>query len=244
MFNFLIYCKKNKSCTMFLFIATVIVFIVHDTEGQTSDYIDKLQSTPEITFVTCKESRTFKLDKFMPAGDSCSDLEMDFQLAFGAVIHFSSTLQHTWKFNGVGNNDSMHQKSPVRVEVVNNQAGDMERATIFLGGIGASDLPSSVKPDLPDNISIKPDSAAPLDFSIRKISYFCGKQPQTVVELYKKFTYPPGYGRREPAYNYPELSMFHCGNSVHIPEPGKVRTRGILINYWHILHPPEFKEMP
>jgi len=48
--------------------------------------------------------------------------------------------------------------------------------------------------------------------------------------------------RREPArLNYPELSMFHYGGSVHLPSPGSLEERGFLINYWHILHPDELE---
>jgi hypothetical protein len=78
----------------------------------------------------------------------------------------------------------------------------------------------------------------PLDFSFDKKVFSCVPEHEAKV-IVRKFTYPPGYMRREPVLNYPELSMFHYGTSVRMPSIGSIEERGVLINYWHILHPQD-----
>ena len=70
-------------------------------------------------------------------------------------------------------------------------------------------------------------------------SAFLCNDSSTVKPELRVFNYPPGYMRREPVLNYPELSMFHYGGSVKMPTSESIRLKGFMMNYWHLLNPPE-----
>jgi len=104
------------------------------------------------------------------------------------------------------------------------------KISIRLDSINDSLNQKNLPMNLLNDFKIPPDTSNPLNYSINRITFLC-KQPDIVIK--RKFTYPPEYMHRCPIHNYPEHSMFHHGNSIHMPTSESIRLRGIMIFEYH-----------
>jgi hypothetical protein len=180
---------------------------------------------------------SFSLDRFKPEGDSCVQVLVNIPKMSGAWARFLFTSEKRWQFENIGYLDSSERLGSIRVRTTFDEGGYFFKAKIIVSST------IDTLPKIAENTGRRWDvpraepSPLPFDFSFERKAAVCNPGKKTTVVV-RKFTYPPRYMRRDPEpLNYPELSMFHYGNRVHLPTPGSLNERGVLINYWHILHP-------
>jgi hypothetical protein len=181
---------------------------------------------------------SFSLDKFKPEGDSCAQVIVKFPRISGAWACFLYTGEKRWQFENIGYLDSSGRCAGIRVRTTFDENGYFYKAKIIVGSevdtLSKIELNTTRKGDVPAH---QPPPPLPFDFSFERKAANCGPETKATV-IVRKFTYPARYMRRDPmGLNYPELAMFHYGGAVHLPSPISVHERGVLINYWHILHP-------
>jgi hypothetical protein len=226
----------NHSITRIVFLALVRAWPMNDTAHLADDYRGKV----DIIFTEKQLTYLFNLDRFKPEGDSCVELIINFRTTPGAWACFQYNNERRWQFEKIGYYDSSERQGSIKVKTISDEEGYFLMGRILIG----TDIDSL--PKIKETINRKWDvpvlknPSLPFDFSFERKVSLCAPRVQSKV-IVRKFTYPPWYMRREPVYNYPELSMFHYGSSVHMPTPGSVNERGFLMNYWHILHPPELE---
>jgi hypothetical protein len=205
------------------------------------DSLSGVHPTIEIFFPTEQFPQVIHLDRLTPQGDSCAELIVDLRKNPGAWASFRCDVEHVWQFENAGSYHAFERRGNIKVNTIFDKDGRFSQAKIHVNIDADSVLKIAEKINRKGDIPIFSDSAASFDFYIKRTIYCCGPGCKSKVE-YRKFTYPPGYMRRDPSpLNYPELSMFHYGSSVRMPTPGSINERAFLINYWHILHPPELE---
>jgi hypothetical protein len=130
----------------------------------------------------------------------------------------------------------MAELPPMHAEVSVDNAGILDSMNLVIGPPGDSTkmlLNARQNSDIPKPL---PDTTpAPIAYVLQKTAYRC--IDRAVVE-HRTFIYPPGYMRREPVYNYPELSMFHYGSAIKIPTNASVAVSAFTMNYWHLSYLP------
>lgn len=205
-------------------------------QKQTTDSI-KSECLPEITISYDNVTQVFCLNQFTPGGDSCADLEINYQDRFGLKVRFRCNYMHRWLFDSVVYVDPAAMSMPVNASISSDQDGYLARMQLYLGkknDSSALDIKIERVTDIPN---LKPDSTPPVpDNSVQKVTYSCVQRPMKAVLIEKVFTYPVNYMRKEPIYNYPELKMFHVGSSVKMPSSESIRMRGILINEYKVIN--------
>jgi hypothetical protein len=219
------------------FIVLGMIFMCY---GQKDTNAVKDSCAPEIIISYENAAQAFCLNTFNPGSDSCANLAFTFKKQSGISIRFRCNANHSWSFDTVLYGDSSRQNIPVKVNVLNDLSGSLTKMQIFFNNAGDS---SRVVPGGKRNGDVPQMSPAgkPPDFSLQRTAYDCVDRHAKAKVIYRVFTYPPGYMRREPVYNYPELSMFHYGGAVRMPASESIRLRGIEINVYHIQHPSELK---
>jgi len=182
------------------------------------------------------------LNRFESGDDSCTDFTLRIQKPYRVDVRFKCSFNHRWTFDSVVSPDPMAQLPPMHADISVDDAGTLLGMGLVFGPTGDSAkmlLKVSPNSDIPENLR---DSAkAPIAYVLQKTAYRCVDRALHGIVVQRTFTYPPGYMRREPAYNYPELAMFHYGGGVKIPSSHSIAERGALINIWHVLHPPPLK---
>ena len=202
--------------------------------------------SPKVVVSFDKNVITVCLDRYKAGIDSCIDFTLRIHKPYRVDVRFNCTFNQRWYFDSVVPRDPMAELPPVRVDVSVNDEGSLKSMSLVFGPPGDStkvrlnDRRNSEIPEmLPDT------SLAPIAYILQKTAYRCVDRVVHGVTVYRTFIYPAGYMRREPVYNYPELSMFHYGGAIRMPTDGSVAERGVLINYWHILDPPlKYDEKP
>jgi hypothetical protein len=179
------------------------------------------------------------LDRYKAGNDSCADITLRIQKPYNVDVRFNCTSDRQWHFDSVVSQDPMAQLPPMRVDVSADDAGILDSMSLVFGPPGDSTKVllnarrnSEIHEPLPDT------TPAPIGYVLQKTAYRCVDR---AIVVYRTFIYPPGYMRREPVYNYPELSLFHYGGAIRMPTNGSVAERGYLIIYEHILHPKPLK---
>jgi hypothetical protein len=224
----------NYFLYLIVFFSVFTVYAMNDTINAGSD-----QGTIEIINIDERFSYPFNLSQLKPGADSCVDLFVNFHKTPNAWACFSFHRGRKWQFENIGYNDEANHRGSIKVNVMSDGKGQ------FVKGIIIVNAKIDSEPTITNNITrrgdmpVAGDSTKPFDFSFERKVFLCKPHIQEIVEE-RKFTYPVNYMRREPdRLNYPELSMFHYGSSVRIPDQGSIKTRGFMLNYWHILHPDE-----
>ena len=221
---------------LLLLIATISTSFADNqtsTPGTTSDCY------PEIVFYYNTTSQSICLSQFAPGADSCADLEIIFENTLGIKAHFSCNFEHKWLFDSVGYSNPSVENSKVKANVTSDEAGFLKNMQLFLGDYKDS---LAITPNIKRNADIPENLPQPSsNFFINKTSFSCTNQPNKAIIVDRIYTYPVGYGKREPTYNYPELKMFHCGGSVQFPTSESVKMKGIYINEYHVLEPYKLK---
>lgn len=165
--------------------------------------------------------------------DSCVDLSIGFD-DIGLVVKFHRSRLNSWRYVGIDSkNDNF--TGEMKIEVTDNPDGSLSSAILTV--IPPKD---SLKTNMPlvqvqgDIVSNRPQLAT-VDYSISESHYLCTNPVRVITD--RKFTFPPGYMRRDQRLNHAELSMFHSGKSVRMPTYASVRERGILIFEYKVLNP-------
>ena len=194
---------------------------------------------PEIIFYYNSTSQSICLSQFTPSADSCAGLEIIFEKALGIKAYFSCNFEHKWLFDSVGYSNPSVVNSKVKANVTSDEAGFLKNMQLFLGDYKDS---LAITPKIKRNADI-PEilQKPPSYFSINMSTFSCTNHPNKAIIVDRTYTYPVGYGKREPIYNYPELKMFHCGGSVQFPTSESVKMKGIYINEYHVLEPYKLK---
>jgi hypothetical protein len=190
-----------------------------------------------VTFLFRKTATTINLADYASLHDSCAALDIVFLKPAKVRVSLMCNRDHLWSLVLVDSPDSLRHDMTVTTTLVNRDSLTMKDVQIRC-------TPDAMK----DTVSIsginelpqvrKDDSTVTLLYEVHRNVFICPEHPQAKTED-RVFTYPAWYMKREPALNYPELSMFHYGKSIKVPTDESVRLRGILINYWHIQHPPD-----
>lgn len=209
--------------------------------GQT-DSLNSLtepDNTPEVTFYIQKTGKTFFLNQFLPHNDSCGNLEIHFEKPAEIRALFKCDNMHTWSVDTILYTNSALQHSYVTTTTSKDAGGNLQKMRICYECEPDSspiDLNIPKTTDIP--VQSIDTSVVPVSYSIRRSVFLCNDSSTEKPKL-RVFDYPPGYMRREPVPNYPKLSMFHYGGSVKIPTNESIRLKGFMMNYWHLLNPPE-----
>jgi hypothetical protein len=220
-------------------ILTFALYCFGQTESLNS--LSEPESIPEVTFYIQRNGKTFFLNQFSPHNDSCGNLEIRFEKPVKIRAFFKCDNMHMWSVDTILFTDSALQYSFVRTTISKDNGGNLQKVGIYCENemdLSHSELNIPKITDIP----AKPmdTSVVHLSYSIGRSVFLCNDNPTKKPEL-RIFDYPPGYMRREPVLNYPELSMFHYGGSVKMPTNESVRLKGFMMNYWHLLNPPEVK---
>ncbi|MDO5575711.1 MAG: hypothetical protein Q4F84_01415 [Fibrobacter sp.] len=167
------------------------------------------------------------------AKDSCVDLSINFD-DIGLVVKFHRTRLNSWQYVGIDSkNDNF--TGVMKVDVTFNADGSFNGAILTV--VPPKDSMATNMPLVQvqgDRVSNRPQLAA-VDYSISESHYLCTNTVRFITD--RKFTFPPGYMRRDQRLNHAELSMFHSGKSVRMPTSASVRERGILIFEYKVLNP-------
>lgn len=175
------------------------------------------------------------LNNFKQAPDSCVDLTIAFP-GMGVDLLFHRNRENPWKYIGIESKQTDIVAS-VKVEISDNQNGVFSSAVITVDSAEDSlGEKIAVLQFSGDRISHQ-DSLLSIDYTISEYRYLCMKPVKVITD--RKFTYPPGYMRRDQRLNHPELSMFHCGKGVRMPQSNSLWERGLMIVKYKVLHPPE-----
>ena len=195
--------------------------------------------TPMVVISLRGTSINVCLNQFGAGNDSCTDFTVRIQNPYRFDVRFRYTFYHRWYFDSVVSQDPLAPPPPLHAEVSVDNAGVLLGISIRLESLADSTPMLLNARQNGDMHRALPDtSPKPIEYVLQKSAYVCVDRAVYGITVLRTFTYPPGYMRREPVYNYPELSMFHYGGSVMMPSNASVFERGVLVNYWHILHPP------
>jgi hypothetical protein len=195
----------------------------------------------DIFFSSENEPKTVWLDSLTPAGDSCAELIVDFPRSPGAWACFRYATDRAWNFENAGSYKPFEAGKNIKVITSSDHAGRFLKAVITIDREPDSLMHNRGALLRRGDVPVVFDSSASFDFIVKRTVYCCLPGCKKRIEA-RKYVYPPGYMRREPApLNYPELSMFHYGYSVRLPTASSVNARGFVVNYWHILHPDELE---
>lgn len=225
---------------VFSFLPSFILLLIVNSFSQTDS--DSLQQilpqnpssiivSPVLVIYSRNISQSILLHNLEPTDDSCADVEIGFPKIKNVKVHLNFNSYKKWEYSGItnGNNDNDLKKSII-VNLTEDQSNFITKVLIGIKSIDDSIKEKTLPTNLVNDIKIPADTSNPLDFSIERITFIC-KHHEIIQE--RKFTYPPDYMRRCPVYNYPELSMFHCGNSIHMPNSESIRLRGVMIFEYH-----------
>lgn len=179
------------------------------------------------------------LNRYEVGNDSCVKFILRIQKPHRVDVRFNCTFKHRWYFDSVVSQDPMAQLPPMHVDVSVDDAGILNGMSLVFGLPNDSTkvlLIARKNSDIHE--TLLDTTPAPIEYVLQKTAYRCVDR---AVVVNRTFIYPPGYMRREPIYNYLELTMFHYGSAIRMPTTGSIAERGILINYWHILNPPSLR---
>lgn len=186
---------------------------------------------------------TFCLDRYRAYGDSCTEIVLRIQKPYCADVRFDCAFGRGWFFDTVTPCEETAKLPPVHADAAVDDSGFLRSMRLVFGDVDDStkvlldedrnrEIPKSPGDTMPAN----------MEYVLRRTAFQCVDKPVSKVVVQRILIYPPGYMRREPVYNYPELAMFHCGGSIRMPSAGSVAERGMYIYYeGHILHPPPLK---
>jgi hypothetical protein len=225
----------NHSILFIVFFTMFQAYAVNDTNSAA------YRGTIEIINSDERSSYPFNLDQFKPGADSCVDLFVNFHKIPNAWACFSFHREKRWRFENIGYNDDLNRRGSLKVNVSIGDDGRFFKGTILVSA--KTDSLPTITNDITrrGDMPVGGDSTKPFDFSFERKSFLCKPHIEPKVEE-RIFTYPVSYMRREPGrLNYPELSMFHYGPSVRMPDIGSLHTRFFMMDYWHILHPDELE---
>ncbi len=209
-----------------------------DEETNLTDSVES-RCAPDVKILCQGTSQSFCLNSFNPQGDSCADLEIFFK-NLGIKLNFSCDKNHFWEYAGLGYSNKMSQIIPANVSLITDENEKLVSASIVLGNL--SDTANLwIDPYRIGDIPVIPDSTRPLDYNLNLSRYKCLEKPRHTIITDREFSYPAGYMRKEPVLNYPELSAFHWGSSVKIPDAGSVKASAFIMNYWKLQKLPEYK---
>lgn len=229
-------------CRMATLSALIFVSAVFGQDDSMKRPFPESACNPKVVVSLNRSIINLCLNRFEAGDDSCTDFTLRIQKPYRVDVRFRGTFNHLWYFDSVASPDTMAQLPPMHADVSVDGAGALIGMSLVFGSTGDStklflntSLNSDVHGALPD--TAKP----PIEYVLQKNAYRCVDRAVHGVVVQRTFTRPPGYMRREPVYNYPELAMFHCGRAVRIPSEHAIAERGFLMHYWHVLNPPPLK---
>jgi hypothetical protein len=240
-----------KSCTGGLigatgwlapFTALIIWGAVYGQVDSTKRSLSDCVCGPKVVVSLGRNIITVCLNRFEAGEDSCTDFVLKIQKPFLADLRFKCAFNHRWHFDSVVSLEPMAQLPAVRANIVVDNEGSLSAMNLIFGPTGDSTkVLLNIRQSSDTHTAPSDTTPASIEYAMEKTAYRCVDHAVYGVVVQRTFTYPPDYMRREPVYNYPELSMFHCGNAVRMPSDHSIAERGFLINYWHILKPPPLK---
>ena len=183
-------------------------------------------------------SQNLCLNQLAPEEDSCEDININFpSMGVSIVFHYDYTSK--WSYTGTLYDRKNISAIPIRVVINADETGVLQSASVTLDSAIDSNRTLSLDLQITNDSKAMPDTMPLLNYSITRNTYLCKPQAKTITD--RKFSYPPGYMRRDPLLNYPELSIFHYGSAVHMPSSESIVERGQMIFEYHILHPGKLK---
>ncbi len=198
--------------------------------------------TPEVILMRQGKNQSICLSRFVPQNDSCVDVDISFNEVNGAKFRFSFDASRKWKYAGISVDDGTKQLKGVQVEISSDNDGNLLQATLALSTLQDKPNTELLLVNPAGDIPVIPDTVDNLQYSISWNTFLCEKKFEMVQsKTFIKYTYPPGYGRREPGFNCAERSMFHHGSSVIFPTSQSVWERGVFINVYHVLTPSKLR---
>lgn len=245
--------KANQLCARILTICRLVILsallfqcsVRAQVESTTHPATDSI-CNPKVVVSIVRNFIIVCLNRYEPGNDSCTNFVLRIQKPYCADIRFNWTFNRKWHFDSVVFFDPMAQHSPMHADLSIDDAGFLRNMSIVFGPPGdsaATLLNTRQNSEIPKML---PDTAPlPIEYFLQKTTYLCVDHAVYAVIVHRTFTYPPGYMRREPVYNYPEIGMFHYGRTVRMPSNASIAERGFVINYWHIQNPPlKYDEEP
>ena len=224
--------RINPLLAVFLFLLNSHIY------GKTGDSLENensIKCSPTIIITNYKaESRIFCLNDFTPANDSCAAIELKFKNGLNLQFKYNQDDLWTCEESGFEQQYTVGN-TKVNIEISKDGDGFLQKVTVEINTREDSNFTHVQQPR---DLKIQCNTFPPEEFSILSQSFLC-RQKAVVTE--RTFTYPPGYMHRCPVYNYPELSMFHYGGQIKMPNSSSLNTSAYIANYWHILYPPKIK---
>ncbi len=195
---------------------------------------------PKVIILLNGNMATHRLDRYKAgSGDSCVEVVLRIKKPYCVDVGFNWSSGRRWLFDTVAVCEKTAKPPPVYADVSVDDSGFLKSMSLVFGKVSDSikvflDTGRNVEIRKMPNDSFPPD----IEFELRRTAYVCVERTSSNIVIHRKFTYPAGCMRREPVYNYPELSMFHCGISVRMPSSRSVFKRGTYIFEGRTLHPP------
>jgi hypothetical protein len=224
---------RNNNCRHLLksiiLAATIITSHIPEVSSEVVRIIDDnstpIDCPPVILIYAQKSQWTLCLGQMIPINDSCAKVSVKI---VNDVFNFIYTGKG-WKYSGVHSNRSK-KISSLSIDLANDREGHLQRVFIHdLDNILLTHNLHEGRFDLPD-------ATPKFNLSVQRMVYHCPEEQ--IVTNDRKYTYPPNY-RRDPVLNYPELSMFHYGRSVRMPESGSLFEYAL----YYFFHPTTRKKI-
>jgi hypothetical protein len=226
--------RVNALCSMATLCAIILQYAVCGQADSAKHPLSDSICDPKVAVSLARYQIIVCLNRYEAGNDSCADIILRIQKPYRVDVRFNCASDRKWRFDTVVSNDPMTDLPPMRADVAVDDAGILKGMSLVFGPPGDStmmllnDLRNGEIPKtLPDT------TPAPIAYVLLKTVYRC-------VDLVERrtFIYPPGYMRREPIYNYPELSMFHYGGAIKMPTDASVAVSAFTMNYWHLSYLP------
>ncbi len=215
---------------------SLLFFIPFLCRGQTGapSSLRSQDSIRNINFYFKTTDITLQLESFTPLNDSCANLKVSLADPVNSRISLEYNTSSLWSVASFRiKNSSVDPDDAVTTTITTDGKSNLKTVNIFFHN-------EMLAFNRAEENAVFASSAESLSYSLSRTAFICADKPLDKT-VHRTFTYPAGYMRREPGFNYPELSMFHYGASIKIPTNESIRERGVLINYYQILNPPKLK---
>lgn len=210
-----------------------------DEYTDTAAHIPDNDCFPEIRITDPFQTWSVCLNYMLPPEDSCAEIKIDLGGARRVAFSFLLKRDRLWRYGGMKYASADTTDGHFSIDVLDDSTRGVLGAVISIDAASDSLLfltNLSKNNDLPELEAALP----PANFTVLRRVYTCAPPEINLIVENRLYTYPPGYGRREPVLNYPELSMFHYGRSVRMPTSTSLRDWAEQICLYHILHPKPF----
>ncbi|HEX2959176.1 MAG TPA: hypothetical protein VHO70_20245 [Chitinispirillaceae bacterium] len=227
---------RNTLAAILLLLWFLSIYVnAQDSSGVIQDTVSSMSCSPEVVFNKRYMPISVCLNNYIPQDDSCCEIEFLFKNPDTKITFYYDIEKH-WTCVNFTADSSAGQQQNLNAVISYDEKGILTKAVFSL------DSQQNI-PELLPSGEVKPqaDTLSPVDYEINRRNFTCRNNVIIGKLVIRDYTYPPGYGKREQILNYPEISAFHHGGSVHMVKDGQVQLMGYILNYWHIQNPPPIK---